>query len=254
MNKDLTTLFTGRNFTLLSETESTNTYLSSILRHEQLPEGTAVRALNQIAGRGQSGSKWESEAGKNLLISFVFYPNFIAPRHVFDLNKAFTVAVYDFVKHWLKSDVSIKWPNDIFRKRKKIAGILIENSMSNAVVNHSVLGVGLNVNQQEFPQWLPHAGSFSSATGKFYDLEDLTRSLCSFVESRYLQLKRGDLGGINQDYQSNLFLAGEWSSFNSAGGTFTGRILSVDDEGRLIIEMPDGNTRHFNMKEISFNI
>ena len=93
MKKELTTLFTGRHSTFLPEIDSTNTYLAGILRKISLPEGSVVRAGIQNAGRGQKGAIWESEKGKNLLLSFLFYPSFVAPKDVFLINKTFSSIV-----------------------------------------------------------------------------------------------------------------------------------------------------------------
>src|SRR5688572_27269408 len=108
MNKDLTTLFTGRNLISLESTESTNTYLSSLLRANTLPEGTVITTREQTQGRGQAGTSWKSEAGSNVLASLVFYPSFITPRDVFILNKCYALGVYDCVRTFLGENVSIK--------------------------------------------------------------------------------------------------------------------------------------------------
>src|SRR4051812_31009959 len=105
MSKDLTTLFTGRSSSILTEVDSTNSYLSRILKDSHVPEGASVRALKQIVGRGQGQSHWESEKDQNLLVSFVFYPSFIAPKQVFLLNKAFTIGVFDCIRSFLDADV-----------------------------------------------------------------------------------------------------------------------------------------------------
>jgi BirA family biotin operon repressor/biotin-[acetyl-CoA-carboxylase] ligase len=252
MNKDLTTLFTGRSSVLLNEVDSTNSFLSRTLKDERLPEGAVIRALRQNAGRGQSDSQWESENGKNMLLSFVFYPSFIAPKEVFLLNKTFTLAIHDFVKFWSNQSIRIKWPNDIYWNDLKIAGILIENSINSTSIIHSVLGIGININQIFFSSTVPNPVSLSLITGKEYNIDELFESLCSFLEVRYLQLKNGDKKGIESSYNRALYATNEWRNFRTNEKIFRGKILTVDENGRLIIEADDKEVFLFNAKEVSF--
>ncbi len=252
MKKELTTLFTGRHSTFLTEIDSTNTYLAEILRNTALPEGSVVWADKQNAGRGQKGAQWESEAGKNLLLSFLFYPSFVMPKDVFLLNKTFSLGIYDFVTVWLKKNVSIKWPNDIYWKNKKVCGILIENSISASTISHSIIGMGININQNHFSEVLINPVSFCLVNQKEYDLEELFNSLCSCLEARYLMLKNGDIKSIDNDYSSALFSIGQWKKFESIGNRFNGRIQGVDEYGKLMIETETSEIKLFDLKEIKF--
>src|ERR1700752_298971 len=146
----LKTLFVGKNAIWLKETPSTNLSAYEMLSMNRLPEGSAVLAKFQTKGKGQFGTQWESEKEKNILASFVFYPGFLEPKELFMLNQAIALGVYDCVKQVVKKKVSVKWPNDIYVGDKKIAGILIENSITFSDVNYSIAGVGLNVNQEKF--------------------------------------------------------------------------------------------------------
>lgn len=252
MKKDLTTLFTGRHYTFLPEIDSTNTYLSGILNNISLPEGSVIRAVNQKAGRGQKGSIWESEGGKNLLLSFLFYPTFVATKDIFLINKTFALGVYDFASLWLRKYISIKWPNDIYWKDKKLSGLLIENSVNGTLISHTIVGVGINVNQRNFPVNLVNPVSFSIIRNKDFDLEVLFNSLCSCMETRYLQLKNGEIKKINEDYQGALFAFGKWKTFESNSVRFKGRIKGVDDNGKLMLEVKSGAIRKFDLKEIRY--
>jgi BirA family biotin operon repressor/biotin-[acetyl-CoA-carboxylase] ligase len=238
----------------MNEIDSTNSQLIRMLRSENLPEGSAVFSLSQNEGRGQSGTVWESDPAKNILASFVFYPLFLPPRHVFDLNKTFALGVFDYVSEVLKLNVSIKWPNDIYYKSSKVAGLLIENAMTSSQLTYSVLGTGINVNQSDFSDRIPNAISLARIKGKELILEEEFSRLCSFIECRYLQLKRGDIFGINADYHSVLFRAGEWNYFEAASEKFKACIRNVNDNGRLVLETNDGETREFETKEIRFII
>jgi BirA family biotin operon repressor/biotin-[acetyl-CoA-carboxylase] ligase len=252
MKKDLTTLFTGRQVTFLPEVDSTNTYLSGLLRSITLPEGSVIRAMKQRAGRGQKNTVWESEEKKNLLVSFIFYPSFIQPMDVFILNKTFTLGVYDFVSRYLGKKVTIKWPNDIYWKNTKVSGILIENSISASSITHSILGIGININQVTFSKEVKNPGSFSLIKKKEYDLEELFQYLCSFLEARYLMLKNGNKAQIEKDYTSVLYSLDLWKKFETDSSKFKGKITGVDESGKLIVQVENGESVKFNAKEIRY--
>jgi len=254
MEKDLTTLFTGRHLIHIEETGSTNTYLLELLKQKQLPEGAVVRADNQHSGRGQAGSRWESEPGQNLLLSFLFYPSFIAPQDIFLVNKSFSLGILDFARHYLPQPVTIKWPNDIYWKDQKVAGLLIENSIGTSGLSYSILGVGININQKVFSSYLANPTSFINITGKTFDLDELFNALCSFLEARYLQLKRDGRDIISDDYSAALFSQGVKQLFESKGETFVGKIVDVDRNGKLIVTTETGDARVFDLKDIKYPV
>ncbi|MCY7411197.1 MAG: biotin--[acetyl-CoA-carboxylase] ligase, partial [Chitinophagales bacterium] len=141
--------------------------------------------------KGYSGNIWESESGKNLLMSVIFFPNFLSPRLHFFLNQVASLAVADTVKEFVKGkEIKIKWPNDVFAGKKKIAGILIENSVKGNSIQHSIIGIGLNVNQKNFTPQLLHATSIFKILGKEILVDDMMNVLFSMLEARYLQLKQ----------------------------------------------------------------
>ncbi|MBL0102559.1 MAG: biotin--[acetyl-CoA-carboxylase] ligase [Bacteroidetes bacterium] len=252
MNKELTTLFTGRNIISIKEIDSTSSYLLALMRERQVPEGTLVRTQNQQSGRGQLGTRWHSEEGKNLLMSLLFYPTFIVPKSLFLLNKAYALGVYDFAVTMLGGDVKIKWPNDIYWKTKKLGGLLIENSISTGVVNNSVLGIGLNVNEIDFPSTLPNPTSIAKVRPGNYDLNEMMHRLCNSIEARYLQLKRGEKSLLDHEYHKALFRFEEWSFYEDKKGKFPGCIRGVDNQGQLKVEDEDGEIRYYDLKEIKF--
>ncbi|MFN8166645.1 MAG: biotin--[acetyl-CoA-carboxylase] ligase [Bacteroidia bacterium] len=252
MNKELTTLFTGRHVIALKEVDSTSSFLSQLMKERQVAEGTMVKTENQQSGRGQMGTRWQSEQGKNILLSILFYPTFIVPKSLFLLNKAYALGVYDLVAQILGPETRIKWPNDIYFRNKKLGGLLVENSISTGVVNSSVLGIGLNVNQTEFPPTLPNPISFALAKPGMYDLGELTSGLCNTIEARYLQLKRGEKSQLDTDYHKALYRLDEWSFYEDKHGKFPGCIKGVDNQGQLKVEDEEGEIRLFDLKEIKF--
>lgn len=165
----------------LYEVDSTSSWLRRRLAERPLPSFSYVTARFQTGGRGQRGNSWESQAGKNLLLSMVFRPeSMITPRRQFLISKAVTVAVAEAVEGLLRSagthpPVEIKWPNDIYIADRKIAGILIENSIETAVdmeprIGHTTIGIGLNVNQREFTSPAPNPGSLIQFSGRSISL------------------------------------------------------------------------------------
>ncbi|MCC7232171.1 MAG: biotin--[acetyl-CoA-carboxylase] ligase [Bacteroidia bacterium] len=254
MDKNLTTLFTGRQKIRLLSVDSTSSYLAEMLRFQPMPEGSCVTALSQMDGRGQAGNRWSSDEGKNILVSFVFFPTFLPVNNIFLLSKTFALGVCDYVRGRTGPRSCIKWPNDIYWNDRKIAGILIENSIGNSGISHSILGIGLNVNQEQFPQHLPNPVSLSQILGKEFDLEKELALLCGSLEARYLQLKRGEDQRISEDYLKSLYRIGEWKRFSKDETEFTGKITGVASSGHLIIEMKNGEVSEFDIKEVRFVI
>ena len=112
----------------LNTANSTNEYASEILKEEKLSEGTIIFSLNQTAGKGLGENSWESEKNKNILLSIILYPKFLKVKDQFLLSKAVSLGIANYCK-METNHISIKWPNDIYYKNKKLAGILIENSI-----------------------------------------------------------------------------------------------------------------------------
>lgn len=252
MQKELTTLFTGRDLIRLQVVASTNSYLAEMASERKLSEGSLVIAEEQFAGRGQAGTEWFSEKGKNFIGSFMFYPVFLSAGDVFMLNKVFSLAVVSALEKLTGDFFFIKWPNDIYYKFHKTAGILIENTISGQSVSSSIFGIGLNVNQENFPGHLPNPVSLQQIKGKSYDLDSVKNVLCNEVESMYLQLKAGNHDLLSELYMKRLYRFDEWSLYKSDEGIFNGRICGVDRSGRLIIEHENGAFKSYDLKEIVF--
>lgn len=252
MKKELTTLFTGRDLTRLKVIASTNSYLAELAVDKKLAEGSLVMAEEQLVGRGQGGTEWYSEKGKNFLGSFLFYPSFLNTSDFFMLNKAFSLATVSALGKLTGEHFSVKWPNDIYYRYKKVAGILIENTVSGQSFSSCIFGIGLNVNQDHFTDYLPNPVSLKQITGKTYDLDDVKNELCNELESKYLQLKAGQHLQLSEMYMKKLYQYEKWNLYQSAEGVFTGKIIGVEKSGRLIIENENGSMKSYALKEIIF--
>lgn len=243
-------LFVGKNVIELNSVDSTNAYASKILAEKALPEGTVIRADFQSLGKGYAGNSWQSEPGKNLLLSVIFYPSFLPPRHQFFLNQVSSLAVANTVEVFLPEDeVKIKWPNDIFADNRKIGGILIENSIQGQSIMHSIVGIGININQQKFDKSLPLATSIFKIGLKEFPLEEVMLELFSRLEQRYLQLKQWRIDMLQKDYMKKLLRVEELCWFASGGKKFRGKIAGITGEGKLIIET-SGRHEVFGFKEV----
>lgn len=244
-------LFINRKLFALTETESTNTYASSL--PDDTPEGSVVWALSQSRGRGQGENKWESEDGKNLLLSIVLNPVFIEPAQQFYISKAVSLAVADLISLYTDK-VSVKWPNDVYVGDKKIAGILIENSLEMDFIKQSVVGIGVNINQTYFLSNAPNPVSLKQLTGQEFYLDEELDTLCQLLEYRYDLLKNNQLKIIDETYFDLLYRKNKPATYRANGKTFRGTITGVGTTGQLHITNESGNVRKFWHKEVEFVI
>ncbi len=243
------TLFTGQQALWLSECGSTNTEAQRLLGENRASEGFVVLTDYQTAGRGQRGNAWEAAPAENLMLSLVWKPTFLAAKQQFLLSQAVALAVYDWANALLTTPLRlrVKWPNDLYFGPQKLGGILIENSLSGPRIQHSIVGLGLNVNQQDFENRT--ATSLSRLTGHHYNRKALTNHLLECLEARYLQLRAGEFVRLRRDYLQVLYRFQETHDFEVDGQRVAGRIVGVEEDGRLIVALEDG-LRRFGLQEI----
>jgi BirA family transcriptional regulator, biotin operon repressor / biotin---[acetyl-CoA-carboxylase] ligase len=246
-------LFVGQNFVRLTEADSTNNFLRNLLSNSKpLPEGTVIMAENQYEGRGQQQNGWQTEPGKNLTFSILLNPVFLPLTSQFDLTRAISLGVFDALEPLLGEKLKIKWPNDIYYGEYKLGGMLIENIVQGGQIKSSIIGIGLNINQEVFPPNLPNAVSVKQILHADYDLKALLSEICRHVEAWYLNLRAGKLSFIRENYLSRLYWLNEKQSFKTQSGIFSGTIKDVRDNGLLVVENNNGGQLEFNLKEIEF--
>lgn len=243
----------GKKIIKVESVDSSNNYALDLIKKSKVVEGTVVWALEQTKGRGQINNYWESEKGKNLTFSIILFPGFLDVEQQFLLSKAVSLGIVDFVKTYVEN-VSIKWANDIYVNDKKIAGILIENSIEGDKILSSIVGIGLNINQTVFISNAPNPVSLKLITGNDYDLEESLSLLCNFIESRYLQLKANELSRLNYDYLNALYRYNAFYTYESDGKQFTAKITGIAKSGRLILETKQGEIKEFDFNDVSFVI
>lgn len=233
----------------LDAIDSTNNYLKQLAKEKVLENYTAVMAFEQTRGKGQMGSYWVSEAGKNLTISVLVKDLPLDVISIFDFNVAVALAAVTLLQWNAIEKVNVKWPNDIMAEQKKVGGILIENSLKHNSTFTAVVGFGLNLNQTDF-DLLPQANSLTNITGQVYDVETMAED---FIKALKLQLdifpEQAATAWIQ--YDELLFKKGKPAAFELADGfRFMGIIQKVTPEGKLVVLLEDDNVVHYGLKEV----
>lgn len=217
---------------------------------QRLPEFYTVSAGFQKAGRGQGKNSWFSDAGENILCSILFRPRVPASRQ-FLFNQYFSLTVRKFLLQYIQ-EVQIKWPNDIYIGEKKIAGILIEHSVTGDQISRTIAGIGLNINQKEFPASLPNPTSLYLETGKKYDVNTLTAELVSYCKSEYVNLSEQKAPELQAEYLACLYRFDDFYQYEIGCEHVIAKIERVDAFGRLLLSEKNGKKRCCGMKEIAF--
>ncbi len=237
----------------IRETDSTNNYLKELLLTQNVEEGTVVCADFQSAGKGQRGNGWESETSKNILFSIVLFPDFLKAGEQFILSQIVSLAVANCLQEYT-GGISIKWPNDIYWNQKKICGILLENTILDDNIGHSVAGIGININQENFRSDAPNPISLKQITNKEYNLEEILKTVVDNILLYYQQIKIGNADSLVKQYKESLFRKDGYHLYNDRESNFLARIQDVDSSGILILKTKEGEERHFAFKEVKYII
>lgn len=234
----------------LNATESTNSFLKEMICNEIVADYTIVVAEHQTNGRGQMGTVWESDKGKNLMFSVFKDLSVHVVEFPFYISMAISLAILKALKALNIPDLSIKWPNDILSADKKICGILIENVIKNKL-DSTIIGVGVNVNQTEY-DGLPKASSLKNITGVHYNLDEILHRIIKHTKEYSSLLQNGAFEAVKNEYEANLFRKNKPSTFkNAEGALFSGFIKGVTKYGKLQVILEDEIVKKFDLKEIS---
>lgn len=234
----------------LNATDSTNDFLKQLATTQTLENYTVIATEDQQKGRGQMGSTWKAEVGKNLTFS-VFLANALTNvEAIYNLNIAVAVSLLEVLKKENIPELKIKWPNDIMSANKKIGGILIENAIKHHDQIQSIIGIGLNVNQQNY-QGLPQASSLCLAAGRFFDREELLVKIVNQLELNVELINENNEAVLWNKYHQFLYKKDIPSAFeNKEGQQFMGIIKQVISNGQLEVMLEDDSLKHFNIKEL----
>ena len=222
----------------IEQTNSTNTLLKELIAKGQEPD--FIYAGYQTAGRGQTGNSWESEKGKNLICSILLPPN----KNLYFLNIAVSVAILRL----FDEPLTIKWPNDIYWKDKKLAGILLENAIIGNEVKYTIAGIGLNVNQTEFVSDAPNPVSLKQITGKEYAIDSLMQDLFEAVHTVLNEPEEA----VWSEYKAHLYRREGYWPFADHNGTFEAQIEDVLPSGEIVLRDKNGQLHTYGFKQIKY--
>jgi len=241
-----------RRIVRLEEAESTNLYLKQLVREEYLEEGSMVVADFQTVGRGQMGSTWFSSKGENLLFSLLIYPKDVLAKEQFIISRIASLAVKNTLDQFT-DDIRIKWPNDIYWKEQKIAGILIENDIEGRCIGNSVIGVGININEQSFPSGLLNPVSLLQITGSVHDRDYILHIFQREFFLLYRDFQQGEVKAIEDEYMLDLYRVNGYYWYEDKNGRFMAEIDDVLPSGHLVLRIMDTNEeRKYAFKEVAF--
>jgi len=245
----------GEKIIAFKTVESTNLTAAELINGQNIEEGTVIMSSFQEHGKGQKGNYWESESGKNLLISVIIKPEFLKPEKQFILNKMVSLAVAEFVQRYApKNSIKIKWPNDIYVGDQKIAGILINNFIQGKVMNASILGIGININQKVFTSNAPNPVSLIHFMKEDLDLNQALKLLCDSLNHWYSRMELGLFKSIDKKYISILYRYEAYHSYLIFHKKVTAKIIGISEYGRLQLEGKNGEMHDCDLKEVEFVI
>ena len=227
----------------IAETDSTNRWMKENGTGEMV-----VVADYQTAGKGCGSNSWEAERGQNLLFSVMIHPKSLQAKNQFIITQVISVALCKTLDRYVQSQISIKWPNDIYVGDKKVCGVLIENRLQGRMIKDTIIGIGLNVNQTEFKSDAPNPVSLKQLIGKDIDREEV---LNTFIEQLNETVKSAT---IIADYKARLYRREGKHLFMTKNTTFKASIVDVKDDGRLMLEDEKGVAHLFRFKEVQFVI
>jgi BirA family biotin operon repressor/biotin-[acetyl-CoA-carboxylase] ligase len=236
----------------LNAIDSTSSFLKELGQNSTLENCTVVVSKEQTKGRGQQANTWISEPHKNLTMS-VFINDFdLKINNQKYLNFAISLAIFDVLSKQQIQKLSIKWPNDILSANKKLCGILIENNIKSNKINSSIVGIGLNVNQIKFPDFLENASSLKKLTNINYDLDILLIEIINKIKSRVQFLSSKKYEELENDYLNVLYKKNSPTMFKDSNAIlFMGIITGISSSGNLLVELEDESIKEFGIKEIS---
>lgn len=237
--------------------DSTNNHAQKLVSRRELVEGDVIITGHQESGKGHGSNLWESEEGKNLTFSLILEPDFISPSYQFVLTEIVSLSVRDILIKKLMpgniKNVSVKWPNDIYIEDKKIAGILFQNYIVGNKIDYSIVGIGINLNQEVFFSDAINPVSLINYTKEEVVVSEFLDELLNMIDLRYEKLKAElNYAEIKKEYMSNLYLYNRWSIYSDKNGRFEGRIFDIDEYGRLNIDTRNNNPRLYMYKEVEF--
>ena len=240
----------------LQTVHSTNSFLRELNGGDASFDMELATTEFQTAGRGQKGNSWESEKSKNLLFSILLHPVYVQPSKQFCISEAIALAVVKSLKEIVAEesvakDFSVKWPNDIYWKNKKIAGILIENELFGSTIRDCIVGVGININQQIFLSDAPNPVSLYNILGVNTNVEEVLDAIIKQFVANVSMIENGQTALLHKEYMDSLFRRKGIYPYRDADSEFMATIKDVREDGRLILIDSDDKERIYEFKEVA---
>ena len=240
----------AKNILVIDSTDSTNNYAMALIQKGIAIDGNAVFAMEQTNGRGRRGREWKSKKGDNIILSISLQMQWLPILQQFHLSVAVALGCFDLLSKYAPGKVSVKWPNDLFINDTKAGGVLIENTIKGTLWQWAVIGVGLNINQNDFEASNLNATSLSIVTKKTFPVLQLAEELYEFILKRIEGLKSGQFLSMLEIYNQYLFARNREVKLKKQGNIFETKITGVSDTGQLITR--DKIERKFNFDEVEF--
>jgi BirA family transcriptional regulator, biotin operon repressor / biotin---[acetyl-CoA-carboxylase] ligase len=237
-------------FIILESVDSTNNYAMAMVKNGVANNESAVFSIEQRAGKGRRGKTWVSEKGENILLTVLKQMLWLPVHQQFLVSIATALAAHDFCSQYIKENVKIKWPNDIYIDDRKAGGILIENVIKGNLWQWAIIGIGLNINQQNFEKENLTATSLKQLTAEHYDVIQLSRDLHEMILKRLRVLQSGHSGKMLEEYNDNLFCLNKTVRLKKGDSIFESKIERVSADGELVTK--DIAERRFRFDEVQW--
>ena len=231
--------------------DSTSNYIATLLKESKIVNGLVILADEQTEGRGQRGAKWQSSPGQNILCSYYIRYEDLEINQQQSITHAVSLAILNCLKYF-QLEAKIKWPNDIVVENKKIAGILIENQFQGQKIKSSIIGIGLNVRQENFE--FVNSTSVVNELKTEITVKTVFDRLIYSLNQEFIHVNQHSFSILRDNYTKNLWLLEEYSEYeNERGEKFIGIIKGTDSFGKLLVFREDkSKVESFGLKEISF--
>lgn len=225
----------GQPFIELLTVESTNNYAMGLARAGMAQHGTVVFTHDQTRGKGQRTKEWLSQKGENIAMSVIIEPQNLKVSELFSLSMMTATAVHEFIEKRVEDEVTIKWPNDIYWRDRKAAGILIENLWQGTEWKFAVVGIGININQTDFGELGSKAVSLKQITGKHFEPVISAKNLCEIIEEKYRLLLSNPFLVVNE-YKKHLYRINRKITLKKDSRVFEAEFKDVNSSGQMVVQ------------------
>ena len=239
----------GNQLIKLNIVDSTNNYAAKYLKQTKIPFGTVIMAQYQTKGKGQVDSVWNANKNDNILMSVILDTSFLSVNRVFYLSKIVSLSIHESLNSFDIGNIFIKWPNDIFVNKEKIAGILIENQWKGQSLISSIVGIGINVNQTLFPESY-NATSLKLLKSKTYSLDEVFEKVIARMNYNFTLLNNLSFDKIDSDYHKYLLNYNKITNFFIKNKIVKAKLCGVDSFGKIVLKMDNNELKYYDLKQV----